>query len=117
MNKDLKIVNLPNPKTYSTKKIFPVERFYELIAKKVDPNLNIKDFRIDVTKVRINPKNSKEFKTVIKNYIKYKYSYLKGRRLEYQVGLVWLDLGPVEDKEIPVGKVGVELDSLFIPRT
>jgi hypothetical protein len=117
MSKDLKIINLPSPRTYSTKKIFPVEKFYHLVAKKVDPEVNIKETRIDVTKVRINPKNVKEFKKVVRDYIKYKYSYLTGKKLEFQVGMVWLDLGPVEDSSIPVGKCGVELDGLFISKT
>jgi len=117
MSKDLKIISLPSPKSYSTKRIFPVEKFYHLIAKKVNPEIDIKQARIDVTKVRINPKNSKEFKKVVKDYIKYKHSYLTGKRLEFQVGMVWLDLGPVEDASIPIGKCGVELDGLFISKT
>lgn len=113
----MKIINLPKPKSYSTKRIFPVERFYQLIAKQVMPDIDINKYRIDVTKVRINPKDSKDFKKVVKDYAKYKQPYLTGKRLEVAVGMVWLDLGPVEDKEIPVGKCGVDTEHLFISRT
>jgi hypothetical protein len=113
----MKIINLPSPKAYSTKRIFPVEKFYRLIAKKVSPETDVEKFRLDVTKVRINPKDSNAFKNVVKEYVKYNYPYLNKKKLEFEVGMVWLDLGPVEDKSIPPGKCGVDLENLFISRT
>lgn len=113
----MKIINLPSSKAYSTKRIFPVEKFYKLIAKKVSPEIDVEKFRLDVTKVRINPADSSEFKAVVKKYIKEKHPYLNKKRLEFEVGMVWLDLGPVEDKSIPPGKCGVDLENLFISRT
>lgn len=111
------IVSLPKPNNYLKKRIFPVEKFYKLIAKKVDPQIDTNKFQIDVTKVRINPANSKEFKTVVKQYIKNKYPYLSKKQIELEVGMVWLMFGPVEDKNIPVDKCGVDKENLFISRT
>jgi hypothetical protein len=117
-NMKTKEIKFPSELSFTTisKKNSPIEKFYKIIAKRIDKNVNIAENNLNVTKVRVNPADAKILKKVIKTWIKKNYDYLPARKVDIELGMAWLCYGPVEDKSIPKGKLIVELDELFMKR-
>jgi hypothetical protein len=105
-------LKIPKNLECKTERSHPLEKFYNNLAKRIDKNL-YKKKRIDVTSVYINPKDSKDILKEIENWVcKIKPFYSKNK-IKTQVGLIWLDLGPVEDKNVEVGFCEVDKEYFF----
>jgi hypothetical protein len=113
-----KEIKFPSELSFTTasKRNSPIEKFYLVVAKRIDKNVNIKETNLDVTKVRVHPTDAKVFKQVIKTWIKKNYDYLPAKKVEAELGVAWLCYGPVEDKTVQKGRLVVELDQLFITK-
>lgn len=62
--------------------------------------------------VYVHPADSRRIQAAIKRALRKKYRYLKGKRLEFSVGMYWLNLGPNESKATTKGRALVDRKSI-----
>jgi hypothetical protein len=108
---------LPQKKLYSLKKKNPVDKFYKLIAKTVDDQVDVESKRIDVTQVVVHPDSAKAIRSIWRKWIDKDMHYYAKKKRDSADAMNWLCYGPVEDESVSPGFFKIkDLDLLFQDR-
>lgn len=105
---------LPSTRLYSLKKKNPIDKFYKLIAKIIDKNIDVDQKRIDVTQVVVHPDDAKTIRDIWRVWIAKDMSHWSKKYIDRSEAMNWLCYGPVESEDTSPGYFYIkELDKLF----
>jgi hypothetical protein len=104
------MVKIEFPKRIKYSKDNPVIDFYKKVVKKAFEHDNLDG--LNVTAVCIHPKDYSKLKELLTKHVKknFKIPYIK---IQFEVGMFLLDLGPRTSKLIKQGTVEIDEDNLY----
>ena len=105
---------LPRKTLYTLKKKSPIDKFYKLIAKTVDKDVDVDEKRIDVTQVVVHPEDAESIRKIWRTWIEKEMHYYNKKYIDRSEAMNWLCYGPVESEDVSPGHFYIkELDKLF----
>lgn len=104
------MIKVSFPKRIKFSKDNPVIDFYKKTVKTAFNHDNLTD--MDVTAFCINPKDYSKLKNLLTKHVKKNFN-LKTTKIQFEVGMFLLDLGPRTSKEVEEGFVEIDEVNLY----
>jgi hypothetical protein len=111
------IINFPkrlkcsksNPLEDFYSKCMKTLRDYKLVTGVIDTSLK----RVQVWAFSVCREDYKKLTKTVTKYLKTEYPELSLKKIQFNVGLIMLDIGPRIDNTVELGKVKIKLENLY----